>query len=161
MQQLRGRTTLSSFTAGGRKLPGGRAAIALSFAVLAACTSPAASAPSRGLPTVAPSATEIPLAVPTLGTKPPAGLVLQTYFVTVTASGNGSIAVLTAPASRCGLTVRAPSGATSKGAQIDADAKGVAGWTFPPVTGHGEAILTVTCTQGGQTQSAQAQVLLP
>ena len=158
---MRGRTTLSSFTAGGRKLPGGRAAIALSFAVLAACTSPAASAPSRGLPTVAPSATETPLAVPTLGTKPPAGLTFQTYFVTVTASANGSITVLTAPASSCGLNVRAPSGSTTNGGQIVADATGVASWSYPPVTGHGESILTVTCTQGGQTQAAKAQVLLP
>ena len=99
--------------------------------------------------------------MPTLGTKPPAGLTFQTYFVTVTASGNGSIEVLTAPASGCGLTVRAPSGAITNGAQIIANTAGVASWTFPPVTGHGEAILTVTCTQGGQTQSAQAQVLLP
>ena len=152
--------TIPSFTAGERKLPGGRASILFALALLAACSAPAAtSGPVFTAP--AASATETPLAVPTLGTKPPAGLVFQTYFVTVTASGNGSIAVLTAPASTCGLSVRTPAGGTVDGGQMVADAKGVAGWTYAPVTGHGESVLTVTCTLGDQTQTAKAQVLLP
>ncbi len=153
--------TIPSFTAGGRTLPGSRAAILLALALLSACGAPAASpGPATTAPAVAP-ATGTPLAVPTLGTKPPPGLVFQTYFVTVTASGNGSIAVLTAPASACGLSVRVPAGGTVDGGQMVADPKGVAGWTYTPVTGHGESVLTVTCTLGDQTQTAKAQVLLP
>ena len=153
--------TIPSFTAGGRKLPGGRASILLTFALLAACSAPTAtSGPATTAPAAAP-ATETPLAVPTLGTKPPPGLVFQTYFVTVTSSSNGAIAVLTAPASACGLTVRTPSASTVDGGRIVADGKGLAGWTYTPLTDHGESILTVTCTLGDQTQTAKAQVLLP
>lgn len=153
--------TVPSFTAGGRKLPGGRAATLVALALLAACGAPAAtSGPAITAPAAA-SATETPLAVPTLGTKPPAGLVFQTYFVTVTSSSNGSIAVLTAPASSCGLSVRAPSGGTIDGGQMVADAKGVASWSYAPVAGHGESVLTLTCTLGDQTQTAKAQVLIP
>ena len=153
--------TIPSFTAGGRKLPGGRASILLTLALLAACSAPTAtSGPTITAPAAAPS-TETPLAVPTLGTKPPAGLVFQTYFVTVTSSSNGAIRVLTAPASACGLTVRTPSASTIDGGQIVADGKGLAGWTYTPLTGHGESVLTVTCTLGDQTQAAKAQVLLP
>ena len=153
--------TIPSFTAGGRKLPGGRAAILLTVALLAACSAPAVtSGPVTTAPGAAP-ATETPLAVPTLGTKPPAGLVFQTYFVTVTSSSNGSIAVLTAPASACSLSVRTPSASTIDGGQTVANAEGAARCTYTPVTGHGESILTVTCTLGDQTQTAKAQVLLP
>ena len=159
--QTRGRMTIPSFTAGGRKLPGGRASVVLAFALLAACGAPAATSGPAETPRAIASTTETPSAVPTLGTKPPPGLVFQTYFVTVTSSSNGSIAVLTAPASACGLSVRAPAGGTVEGGQIVADAKGVAGWTYTPLTGHGESVLTVTCKLGDQTQSAKAQVLLP
>ena len=92
--------TIPSFTAGGHTLPGSRASILLALALFTACSAPAS---TPGVATTAPavaSAAETPLAVPTLGTKPPTGLVFQTYFVTVTASGNGSIAVLTAPATK-------------------------------------------------------------
>ena len=153
--------TIPSFTAGGRTLPGSRAAILLALALFAACSAPAATpGPATTAPAVA-SAAETPLAVPTLGTKPPPGLVFQTYFVTVTASSNGSIAVLTAPASSCGLSVRTPAGGTIDGGQMVADPKGVASWTYTPVTGHGESILTVRCTLGQDSQTAKAQVLLP
>ena len=159
--QTRGRMTIPSFTAGGRKLPGSRAAVVLALALLAACGAPAATSGPAETPRAIASTTETPIAVPTLGTKPPAGLVFQTYFVTVTASSNGSIAVLTAPASSCGLSVRTPAGGTVDGGQMIADAKGIAGWTYTPLTGHGESVLTVTCKLGDQTQTAKAQVLLP
>jgi len=157
----RGRTT-SSFTAGGRKLPGGRVALVLSIGLLVSCTAPAA-APSP--PTAAPAATvtptDAPAAIPTLGTKPPAGLVLPSYFVAITASSASELALLTTPASTCGLLIRRPSGAMIDAGERTADAKGVASWTYEPLTDHGESILTVTCALGGQTETAKAQVLRP
>ena len=154
--------TFASFTAGGRTLPGGRAAILASGLFLAACAAPATSLPPvTSAPARTAPATKNPLAVPTLGTKPPPGLVFPTYFISVTASANGSIAVLTAPASACGLTVRAPSGATIDAGRRVADANGIASWTYAPIVEHGESILTVGCSLGDQTQTTKAQVLGP
>ena len=157
---------IASFTAGGRKLPGGRAAVLVTGLLLAACAAPATSVPpSSPQITSAPArtapVTESPAAIPTLGTKPPTGLVFPTYFISVTASSNGSIAVLTAPASACGLTVRAPSGASIDAGRRVADASGVASWTYAPIVEHGESILTVGCSLGDQTQTTKAQVLVP
>ena len=147
--------TTPSSTAGERTLPGGRAALVLSIALLASCVSPATTpAP------VAPAAETVGT-VPMLGVKPPAGLVLPSYFVAVTSSRNGAIAVLTTPASRCGLAIGRPSGATADAGERVADASGVASWTYPPLSDQGESILTVRCTLGDQAETAKAQVPLP
>lgn len=157
----RGRTA-SSFTAGGRKLPGGRVALAVSMALLVSCSTPAAAPITRtGAPAPVSTPTDAPAAMPTLGTKPPAGLVLPSYFVAITASSTSELALLTTPASTCGLLIRRPSGAIVDAGERTADAKGVARWTYQPLTDHGESILTVTCSLGGQTETAKAQVLLP
>ncbi len=112
-------------------------------------------------PVASPPDIDMAATVPMLGTKPPPGLVLPSYFVTVTSSSNGAIAVLTTPASRCGLDVHRPSGATiDPGARI-ADANGVASWTYPALSDRGESILTVRCTLGDEVQTAKARVLLP
>lgn len=96
-----------------------------------------------------------------LGTKPPAGLVLPSYFVAVTSSSNGAIVVLTTPASRCDLIVGRPSGPTAGMGVRVADASGSASWVYPPLPDHGESVLTVRCSLGDQTATAQAQVVLP
>ncbi|HEX6060659.1 MAG TPA: hypothetical protein VF001_01205 [Candidatus Limnocylindria bacterium] len=153
--------TTRSSTAGGRTLPGGRALLALSLALLASCASPATMFASPSAPTAVPSAADASGTVPTLGTKPPAGLVLPSYFVTVTSSSNGAIAVLTTPDSRCGLSVARPTGATADAGERVADTGGVAGWSYPPLAEHGVSILTVRCTLGDQSQTAKAEVLLP
>ena len=158
MPRSRGRTTAPSFTAGGRKLPGGRAWLLISLAFVASCGSSAAPTATRS---TAPAAAVAPPAVPTLGTKPPTGLVLPTYFVTVTTSGNGSLAVLTTPTSMCRLGIRMPSGASVDAGQKAADAGGAASWTFAPLAEHGVSIFSVRCTLGDQAQTASAQVVLP
>jgi len=151
----RERMTTESFTVGERMLPGGLAGMLISIALLASCASPAATP----APLVSP--TDAPAAIPTLGTKPPAGLVLPSYFVTVTSSSNGAIGVLTTPASRCGLNVERPSGGTVDGGERVADARGIASWTYAPLSDHGESVLTVRCALGDQIEIAKARVLLP
>jgi hypothetical protein len=159
---VRARTTTPSSTAGGRKLPGGRAALVLSIAFATSCAAPAMSfAPPLAPPTAVPSAAEAGAQVPMLGTKPPSGLVLPSYFVAVTSSSNGAISVLTTPSSRCDLIVDSPSGASADAGERVADASGIAGWVYPPLADHGAALLTVRCSLAGQTQTARAQVLLP
>lgn len=150
--------TTPSFTAGERTLPGVRAGLLVFLALIAACTAPA---PTAGSPAPAAAPMDASFAVPTLGTKPPAGLVLPTYFVTVTASSNGAITVLTTPTSRCVLNIGRPSGAIADGGERVADGGGIASWTFAPFADHGEAVLTVGCRLGDQIQNAKAQVLLP
>jgi len=152
--------TKRSSTAGGRKLPGGRAVLLLFIALLASCASPAATFGPPSDPPSAPSA-DAPGAIPMLGTKPPAGLVLPSYFVAVTSSSNGAIAVLTTPDSRCGLSVARPTGATVDAGERVADTGGVASWSYPPLVDHGVSVLTVRCTLGDQNQTAKAEVLLP
>lgn len=157
----RAHMTRRSSTAGGRKLPGGRAVLLLSIALLASCASPATTFGLPSAPTSVPSAADAPGAIPTLGTKPPAGLILPSYFVAVTSSSNGAIAVLTTPDSRCGLSIDRPTGATADGGERVADTGGVASWSYPPLADHGVSILTVRCTLGDQNQTAKAEVLLP
>ncbi|MDP9245630.1 MAG: hypothetical protein M3O64_03155 [Chloroflexota bacterium] len=150
------------FTAGERKLPGGRAALVLSIGLLVSCAAPAATpSPPATVPAAVATPTDAPAAIPTLGTKPPPGLALQSYFATITASDNGALALLTTPASRCGLLVRRPSGAIIDAGERVADAKGIASWSYQPLGDHGESILTATCALGDQTETAKAQVLLP
>ena len=151
--------TTRSFIAGGRKLPGGRAVLLLSITLLASCASPAMTFGAPSAPPSVPSDT--PGAIPTLGTKPPAGLVLPSYFVAVTSASNGAIAVLTTPDSRCGLSIARPTGATADAGERVADTGGVASWSYPPLADHGVSILTVRCTLGDQKQTAKAEVLLP
>ena len=158
----RARTTTPSSAAGERKLPGGRAALLVSIALITSCAAPAAvSRPPDTMPAPVASAGEAAPSVPMLGTKPPPGLVLPSYFVAVTSSSDTAISVLTSPASRCDLIVGRPSGATADAGGQVADADGVASWTYPAHSDHGGSILTVRCTLGDQTQTATAQVLLP
>jgi hypothetical protein len=158
----RARTTTPSSTAGGRKLPGGRAALLVSIAFITSCAAPAMSfAPTVAPPAPVPLAAEAGAQVPMLGAKPPSGLVLPSYFVAVTSSRNGAISVLTTPVSRCGLIVDRPSGTAADLGERVADASGVASWVYPPLPDHGESIVTVRCSLAGQTETARAQVLLP
>jgi hypothetical protein len=158
----RARTATPSSAAGERKLPGGRAALLVSIALITSCAAPAMSPAARvASPAPVPPVAEAAAAVPMLGTQPPSGLVLPSYFVAVTSSDNGAISVLTAPASRCGLIVARPSGATADAGERLADASGIASWVYPPLPDHGVSIVTVRCSLGDQTQTAQAQVLLP
>jgi len=158
---VRARTTTPSSAAGGRKLPGGRAALLLAMALVASCGAPAVSARPPVASPAAPLVTEPGAPVPMLGEKPPSGLVLPSYFVAVTSSSNGAISVLTTPSSRCDLIVDSPSGASADAGERVADASGIAGWVYPPLPDHGASRLTVRCSLAGQTQTAQAQVLLP
>ena len=150
------RMAIPSFSAGERRLPGVRAAIVLTFALLAGCGTATAPAPS-------PTASLVPEAngVPMLGTRPPAGLVLPSYFVAVTASTDGSLTVLTAPASRCELVVWRPSGATVAVGDRVAGPDGVATFTYAPLADHGESLQRATCTLGDQVDAAGAKVVLP
>lgn len=100
-------------------------------------------------------------AIPVLGTTPPSGLVLPTFFVTLLASRNGSVSVLASPGSRCLLTVTAVDGATQSYPPATTDASGVATLGYPPVGGHGESIQTVTCELGSARDTARGKVLLP
>lgn len=99
--------------------------------------------------------------MPILGTKPPLGLVLPSYFVAVTASSDGSLAVLTTPASRCQLDVRRPSGATIDGGSRVANGDGQASFSYPPQGDRGESIQTVICALGDRSETAGARVVLP
>ena len=173
--QRRERSTPVSTTPGERKLPGGRvvtfAAVVLA-GVLAACAAPAATtapsispispiAPSQAAgasPTTAPSP---PVAIPTLGTTPPSGLGLPSYFVTLLDVKNGSLGVLTAPGSSCSVSLKAPDGTVTDYPAKITDASGVARFTYPPVSGHGESIQTMTCRLGDQSGTAKGQVILP
>ena len=150
--------TRSSFSAGERKLPGAGAVLA--FALLALSVGCQAQPTGRG---TAPIATppETPLAVPTLGTKPPAGLVLPTYFAAITSSDDGTLAVLTSPGSRCSLLVVRPSGIAVDGGIATADSAGVARLTYASLADHGRTIQTVTCTLGGATLSTSTELARP
>ena len=159
---VRARTTTPSSTAGGRKLPGGRAALLLSMALVTSCGAPAVSVrPPVASPAAAPLVPDPRTHVPMLGEKPPSDLVLPSYFVAVTRSSNGAISVLTTPSSRCDLIVDPPSGASADAGERVADASGIAGWVYPPLADRGASILTVRCSLAGQTQTAQAEVLIP
>lgn len=160
-------------TPGERKLPGGRIGIAAAAVVLAsaACAPQAVSAPATlappptanfaQSPVPSPATPTASFTIPTLGTTPPSGLVLPTYFVTLTGSKNGAVGVLTTPGSSCTLSVKAPSGTSSDYPAQIVGADGTTQFTYPPVTGHGESIQTVRCTLGAQDQTAKGQVLLP
>ena len=96
-----------------------------------------------------------------LGTKPPAGLMLPSYFVTVTASSDGSLTLLTTPGSRCRLEVRRQSGVTIDGGSRVAGADGLAAFAYAPLGERGESIQTATCSLGDLTTTAGAKVVLP
>jgi hypothetical protein len=152
----RERMAIPSFSAGERRLPGVRAAIAITFAVFAACGTATAPLPS-------PTGSPIPESngVPMLGTRPPAGLALPSYFVTVTASTDGSLTVLTTPTSRCELVVRRPSGATVAVGDRVAGPDGLAIFMYTPLADHGESLQTATCTLGDHVDAAGAKLVLP
>jgi len=147
---------IPSFNAGERKLPGVRAALVLFLALGAACATATAPAPSP-VGTLVPESNGIPM----LGTRPPAGLVLPSYFVAVTASMDGSVTVLTTPASRCELVVRRPSGATVTVGDRVAGPDGFATFSYGPLADHGESLQTATCTLGGRVSAAGAKLVLP
>lgn len=147
---------ISSFNAGERRLPGVRAALGLFLALGAACGTATAPA-SSPVGTLVPESNGIPM----LGTRPPAGLVLPSYFVAVTASTDGSVTLLTTPASRCELVVRRPSGATvTVGASV-AGPDGLATFSYGPLADHGESLQTATCTLDGRVAAADAKLVLP
>ena len=150
----------SSFSAGERKLPGAGAVLAAALLGLAlACQAPATMRDAAHTPD--PSASDPALLIPTLGTKPPAGLVLPTYFAAVTSSDDGSLAVLTTPGSRCALVVQRPSGAIVDAGAATADATGTARFRYGPLADHGRSIQTVTCTFNGATLATSAEVVRP
>ena len=159
------RPTITRSTLGERKLPeGGRAIFVLLIAAaLGACGAPAAVERTTA-PASAASSTPFPTGsggIPVLGTTPPSGLVLPSYFVALTNSKNGAVGVLTTPGSSCTLSVRTPTGVTREyPAQIVA-ANGATSFSYPPVAGPGESIQTVRCRLGDQDQSAQGQVIIP
>lgn len=150
--------TRSSFSAGERKLPG--AGAVLGSALLALSVGCQAQPTDRD---AAPNAarSEAPLAVPTLGTKPPAGLVLPTYFAAITGSEDGTLTVLTSPGSRCTLFVARPSGIALDGGTATADSAGVARFTYAPLADRGRTIQTVTCTLNGATLSTSTELVRP
>jgi hypothetical protein len=152
----RERMAISSFSAGERRLPGVRAALALSLVLIVGCGA-ATSAPAAA----APSATAESNGVPMLGTRPPAGLVLRSYFVAVTASTDGSLTVLTTPASRCSLVVRRPSGTTVAVGDSVAGTDGFATFSYASLADRGESLLTATCTLDGHVEMAGAKLVLP
>ena len=96
-----------------------------------------------------------------LGTRPPSGLVLPSYFVAVTASTDGSLTVLTTPASRCELVVRRPSGATVAVGDRVAGPDGIATFAYAPLADQGESLQTATCTLGDRAGAAGAKLVLP
>ena len=149
--------TRSSFSAGERKLPG--AGAVLGSALLALSVGCQGQPTGRDTPIAARS--DAPVAVPTLGTKPPAGLVLPTYFAAITGSDDGTLAVLTSPGSRCSLLVVRPSGIAVDGGIATADPAGVAGFTYAPLADHGRTIQTVTCTLAGATLSTSTELARP
>jgi hypothetical protein len=155
----RERMATTSFSAGERRLPGVRAALALglALALASACGTAAAVSSAPATPTAIPEANGVPM----LGTRPPAGLVLPSYFVAVTASRDGSLTVLTAPASRCVLVVRRPSGETVSVGERIAGPDGYATFTYAPSTERGESIQTATCALGDRVDTTGAKVVLP
>ena len=96
-----------------------------------------------------------------LGTRPPVGLILPSYFVAVTASSDGSLTVLTTPLSRCALVVRRPSGATVAVGDRVAGPDGLATFMYAPLADHGESLQTATCTLGDDVDAAGAKVVFP
>lgn len=152
----RERMAIPSFNAGERKLPGVRAELVLFLALCAACATATAPAPS-------PTASIVPEwnGIPVLGTRPPAGLVLPSYFVAVTASMDGSVTVLTTPTSRCELVVRRPSGATVTVGDRVAGPDGFATFSYGTLADHGESLQTATCTLGERVSAAGAKLVLP
>lgn len=165
MSHLDLRPTTTSTTLGERKLPKGRALIALGLAAALLGCSPLASnsAPVASAAIMAaPSPTAVAsIAIPMLGTTPPSGLVLPTFFVTLLAGRNGSVSVLASPGSRCALTVTAVDGTPQTYSPATTDASGAATLAYPPVGGHGESIQSVTCELGKARDTAMRKVLLP
>ena len=165
MSYLDLRPTTTSTTLGERKLPKGRALITLGLAAAVLGCSPlgSKSAPvASAAITVAPSPTAAAsFAIPMLGTTPPSGLVLPSFFVTLLASRNGSVSLLAAPGSRCALTVTAADGTPQSYPPATTDASGAATLAYPPVGGHGESIQSVTCELGNARDTARGKVLLP
>ncbi len=153
---------------GEHPLPRGRVGIrAVALTLLALLTASCAARTAAEVPptsSASPTATAVatgPGGIPLLGTTPPSGLVLPTFFVTLIDSTNGSVGVLTTPGSRCGLSVSAPSGTVSDYPAQSVGANGTSAFTYPPVTGHGQSIQTMRCTLGDTTGVAKGQVLLP
>lgn len=154
-------------TPGERALPRGR--VALRAPILTLLTLLSASCATGGT-------AEVPLAsgvsptvravatgssgIPTLGTTPPSGLVLPSFFVTLIDSTNGSVSVLTTPGSHCSLSVSSPSGSVSDYPPQTADSNGMAAFTYPPVAGQGQSIQTMRCNLGDSGGVAKGQVLL-
>ena len=159
------RPTTTSTTLGERKLPKGRALITLAVAAfLAGCSSAGKDGAHIALAATsssAPPAAIASFAIPTLGTTPPSGLVLPSYFVTLLAGRNGSLRVLAAPGSRCALTVTAVDGTPRSYPAAITDASGTATFAYTPVAGVGESIQTVTCELGNARDTAEGRVLLP
>ncbi len=171
MLDRRGRPAPRSYTPGKPVLPRGRVALpALVLAVLSLLLDSCATGSSGGTADVplasaaSPTATAVATAshgIPTLGTTPPSGLVLPSFFVTLIDSTNGSVGVLTTPGSQCSLSVSSPSGVVSDYPPRTVDTSGTGAFTYPPSAGQGQWIQTVRCTLGDSTGVAKAQVLLP
>lgn len=136
--------------------------LALTTLLWASCsTRTTAEVPPVSASTVPTPAATASGGIPTLGTTPPSGLVLPSYFVTLTDSTNGGVGVLTTPGSSCELSVSAPSGETRDYPMQIVGATGTAAFTYPAVAGHGTSIQTVRCAIGNNSQVAKGQVLLP
>lgn len=158
-----------TWTAGERKLPGGRAML-LTFAfTLAACGGASTSMPSPAATTAAPSPTLAAAPqpsgfppIPTLGGQAATGVILPTYFVTILESRFGMLSVVTTPGSACTLKAVMPDGAVRSDPELaparTADAGGRASFTYPATGGPaGLGMHTVSCTLAAQREQAQAR----
>lgn len=177
MLDRRERPAPRSYAPGKHVLPRGRVAppalvLALLSLLLASCATGSSGSTADVPLTSAASSTATAVAtatamatpssgIPTLGTTPPSGLVLPSYFVTLIDSTNGSVGVLTTPGSQCSLSVSSPSGVVSDYPPRTVDTSGTGAFTYPPSAGRGQWIQTVRCTLGDSIGVAKAQVLLP
>lgn len=162
--------------AGERKLPGGRVALLPLLLALIACGSPsatsAATTAAAGTPaataaagapaqSAAPSPSTFP-AIPTLGGPAATGVVLTSYFVTVTESRYGLVSAVTTPGSSCTAEAAMPDGTQRSSDTLrtarTADPSGRVAFEYPaPSAAAGVGTHTVSCELAGQRQQARAR----
>src|SRR2546423_2353401 len=81
--------------------------------------------------------------------------------VSITRADYGSVSARTAPGASCSASAKLPSGRNSTAKGLDthnADGSGAITWTYQTVgnTTKGTGTYTITCSAGGQTQTATA-----
>ncbi len=153
--------------AGEPKLPGGRVALLPLLLVLIACGSPsgtsATATAAAGTPAqaAAPSPSTRP-AIPTLGGPAATGVVLTSYFVTVTESRYGLVSAVTTPGSSCTAEAAMPDGTQRSSDTLrtarTADPSGRVAFEYPATpSAAGVGTHTVSCELAGQRQQARAR----